>query len=67
MCSCACDAGIPQPPPYPKLPEVDGSLIRSGLTSLRELAPGAEAKPDKRTVSEEVELRDGGPPPTPMG
>lgn len=57
-------------PPYPKLPEVDGALIRSGLTSLRELAPGGEPKPDKRTVSEQVVINQTPPPPpprTPLG
>jgi hypothetical protein len=55
-------------PPYPKLPEIDGALIRSGLTSLRELAPGGEFKCDKRTISEEVALEDRPPPPrNPMG
>jgi serine/threonine-protein kinase len=55
-------------PPYPKLPELDGALIRSGLTSLRELGPGAEPKPDKRTISEEVLIEDRTPPPrNPMG
>ncbi|MBK7775820.1 MAG: serine/threonine protein kinase [Sandaracinaceae bacterium] len=49
-------------PPYPKLPELDGSLVRSGLTSLRDMAAAADHHARKSTVSEEVPIEDLPPP-----
>jgi len=51
------------PPPYPRLPELDGGLVRSGLTSLRDMASGADSHARKSTVTEETAIEDL-PPPT---